>query len=133
MRKMVKKTAMMMSVISGAYNNTSTSVYIARFQGNIAELLVSSMSNLEIVKKYNPPLPKELSLSNRLTPAQRRERARLRALQYVPRSQLKDAVVLNAVFGNNQVLAGTDIRIENGESMVVIGGSGTGKRKNDFR
>ena len=39
----------MMSVISSAYGNTSSSVYIARFQGNIAELLVSSMSNFEIV------------------------------------------------------------------------------------
>ena len=39
----------MMSVISSAYANASTSLYIARFQGNIAELLVSSMSNFEIV------------------------------------------------------------------------------------
>lgn len=39
----------MMSVISSAYANTSSSLYIARFQGNIQELLVSSMSNFEIV------------------------------------------------------------------------------------
>ncbi|MDA0322432.1 MAG: ABC transporter permease [Verrucomicrobia bacterium] len=39
----------MMSVIGGSYANTSTSMYISRFQGHIAELLVSSMSNLEIV------------------------------------------------------------------------------------
>ena len=36
-------------------------------------------------------------------------------------------VNLHKAFGDKQVLAGTDIRIEKGESMVVIGGSGTGK------
>ena len=39
----------MMSVITSAYANTSSSLYIARFQGHIQELLVSSMSTLEIV------------------------------------------------------------------------------------
>ncbi len=39
----------MMGVISSAYANTSSSLYIARFQGNIQELLVSSLSSLEIV------------------------------------------------------------------------------------
>lgn len=39
----------MMNIISSAYGNTSSSLYIARFQGNIQELLVSSMSNTEIV------------------------------------------------------------------------------------
>jgi ABC-2 type transport system permease protein len=39
----------MMSVISASYQNTSTSLYIARFQCNIDELLVSSMSSFEIV------------------------------------------------------------------------------------
>jgi len=39
----------MMSVINSAYSNTSSSFYIARFQGSIQELLVSSMSNFEIV------------------------------------------------------------------------------------
>ena len=39
----------MMSVISSAYANTSSSLYISRFQGHIQELLVSSMSALEIV------------------------------------------------------------------------------------
>ena len=36
-------------------------------------------------------------------------------------------VNLHKAFGNKQVLTGTDIRIEKGESMVVIGGSGSGK------
>ena len=39
----------MMSVISSSYANTSSSLYIQRFQGSIQELLVSSMSSLEIV------------------------------------------------------------------------------------
>ncbi len=39
----------MMSVIGGAYQNTSSSLYISRFHGNIQELLVSSMSSFEIV------------------------------------------------------------------------------------
>ena len=36
-------------------------------------------------------------------------------------------VNLHKAFGGKQVLTGTDIRIEKGESMVVIGGSGSGK------
>ncbi|MEM7391935.1 MAG: ABC transporter permease [Verrucomicrobiota bacterium] len=39
----------MMSVISASYANTSSSLYIARFQGHIQELLVSSLSTFEIV------------------------------------------------------------------------------------
>jgi len=39
----------MMSVITSAYSNSSSSLYISRFQGNIQELLVSSLSSLEIV------------------------------------------------------------------------------------
>lgn len=39
----------MMSVISSAYANTSSSLYIQRFQGSIQELLVSSLSSLEVV------------------------------------------------------------------------------------
>lgn len=38
-----------------------------------------------------------------------------------------ETINLHKAFGPKQVLAGTDIRIEDGESMVVIGGSGTGK------
>ena len=39
----------MMGVISSAYSNTSSSLYTAKFHGSIQELLVSSMSNFEIV------------------------------------------------------------------------------------
>ena len=34
---------------------------------------------------------------------------------------------LHKSFGQNHVLAGVDLSIERGESMVIIGGSGTGK------
>jgi len=34
---------------------------------------------------------------------------------------------LHKSFGNNHVLRGTTLQIKHGESMVVIGGSGTGK------
>ncbi len=39
----------MMSVISSSYGNTSSSLFSARFQGFIQELLVSSMSTFEVV------------------------------------------------------------------------------------
>ncbi|MCP4784824.1 MAG: DUF1800 domain-containing protein [Fuerstiella sp.] len=61
------------------------------------------MTNQEIVQKYNPGVPPELSLANRLTREQRRERAEILRARWVPRDQLKDAVVLAAVLGNNQV------------------------------
>ncbi len=69
----------------------------------LAKLDTLEMTTQEIVKKYNPPIPKELRLLNRLTAEQRRERARLMALREVPRKQLKDAVLLTAISGNNQL------------------------------
>ncbi len=39
----------MMSIITNSYANASTSLYIAKFQGNIQELLVSPLSYLELV------------------------------------------------------------------------------------
>jgi len=38
-----------------------------------------------------------------------------------------EAVNLHKAFGDKQVLQGFDLKIEKGESMVIIGGSGTGK------
>lgn len=38
-----------------------------------------------------------------------------------------EIIDLHKSFGKNHVLRGTNLRIEKGESMVVIGGSGTGK------
>lgn len=40
---------LMMNVIGSAFANTSSSIYISRFQNNIQELLVSPLSYLEIV------------------------------------------------------------------------------------
>jgi ABC-2 type transport system permease protein len=40
---------LMMNVISSSFANTSSSIYIGRFQNNIQELLVSPLSYLEIV------------------------------------------------------------------------------------
>ena len=42
----------MMTIINSSYSNTSSSLYIARFQGSIQELLVSSMSNFETVLAF---------------------------------------------------------------------------------
>jgi uncharacterized protein (DUF1800 family) len=72
-------------------------------QARLSPLDTLPMTTQEIVQKYNPPIPKELSLSARLTADQRRERARLEALQEVPRQQLKDYVLYSAVYGNNQL------------------------------
>lgn len=38
-----------------------------------------------------------------------------------------EIIGLHKSFGSNHVLRGTDLRVEKGESMVVIGGSGSGK------
>src|SRR3989344_2219528 len=40
---------LMMGVIMSAYSNTSFSLYIAKFQGNVQELMVSPMSYWEII------------------------------------------------------------------------------------
>ena len=38
-----------------------------------------------------------------------------------------EVVNLHKSFGNNHVLRGVNLEVRNGESMVVIGGSGVGK------
>jgi len=38
-----------------------------------------------------------------------------------------EIINLYKAFGNKQVLSGIDLFVEKGESMVVIGGSGSGK------
>ncbi|MFQ5842796.1 MAG: peptide ABC transporter ATP-binding protein, partial [Thermodesulfobacteriota bacterium] len=38
-----------------------------------------------------------------------------------------EVVDLQKSFGNNNVLRGVNLEVRNGESMVVIGGSGVGK------
>ena len=54
----------------------------------------------ELVQKYRPKLA---SLQQKLTPEQLRERSRLHAMQKIPRNELKDAVLLRSVYGNNQL------------------------------
>lgn len=71
--------------------------------GLLKELDTLEMTTQEIVQKYNPPIPKELQLLNRLTAEQRRERARLMQMREIPRQQLKDAVLLTSVYSNNQL------------------------------
>ncbi|MCH9654834.1 MAG: DUF1800 domain-containing protein [Planctomycetes bacterium] len=72
-------------------------------QAHLAKLDTLTMSNQELVQKYNPIIPKELSLANRLTPEQRRKRGELLRTRYIPRQQLKDAVLLIAIYSNNQL------------------------------
>ncbi|HIF01220.1 MAG TPA: DUF1800 domain-containing protein [Fuerstia sp.] len=69
----------------------------------LAKLDTLTMTNQEIVQKYNPGVPPELSLAKRLTPEQRRKRSEILRARYVPRDQLKEAVVLASVLGSNQV------------------------------
>ena len=72
-------------------------------QAHLAKLNTLTMSNQELVQNYHPIIPKELSLANRLTPEQRRKRAELLRNRYIPRQQLKDAVLLIAIFSDNQL------------------------------
>ena len=84
-------------------NYRATPRTLASYWWHLQELDTLTMSNLEIVEEYNPPIPPELSLANRLTPQQRRERARLMSRRYIPRGQLKDAVLLQAMLSDNQM------------------------------
>ena len=73
-----------------------------KLQAHLSKLETLTMTNQEIVQKFGI-IPKELSLANRLTTAQRRRRAELLRNRYIPRQQLKDAVLFLAVYGNNQL------------------------------
>ena len=72
-------------------------------QSQLDALESLTLTNQEIVRKYNPPIPPELRNLARLTPEQRRERARLMALREVPRQELRDAVLLLAIDSPNRV------------------------------
>ena len=61
------------------------------------------MTTKEILVKYNPPIPPELSLSNRLTRAQIKQRRDLMRMNDIPKEQLKDIVLLMGVYSPNQV------------------------------
>ncbi len=73
-----------------------------KLQAHLSKLETLTMTNQEIVQKFGI-IPKDLSLANRLTTEQRRRRAELLRRRYIPRQQLKDAVLFLAVYGNNQV------------------------------
>lgn len=66
----------------------------------LSALETLELTNQEIVSQYNPPLP---SLQTKLSPEELRRRRELSQMRDVPRNQLKDAVLLRAVLGSNQV------------------------------
>lgn len=72
-------------------------------QAQLDALESLTLTNQEIVTKYNPPIPPELRNISRLTPEQRKERARLMGLKEIPRRELKDAVLLLAIDSPNRV------------------------------
>ncbi len=72
-------------------------------QSQLDALESLTLTNQQILVKYNPPIPPELSNLARLTPEQRRERARLMAMKEIPRQELRDAVLLLAVSSPNRV------------------------------
>ena len=62
-----------------------------------------TMSNREIYDEYRPVYPKELSLKNKLTPEQRRERSEIQSRRHIPFHQLRDHVLFSAVEGKHQL------------------------------
>ncbi len=69
-------------------------------RAHLGKLKSLRLSSQEVVTQYNLQLPR---LKDRQTPEERKERARLQRLRNVPRNELKDAVLLMAVYGNNQL------------------------------
>jgi uncharacterized protein (DUF1800 family) len=67
---------------------------------HLAKLESLDLSNQEVLKNYNLRGP---SLSNRLTPEERKEFERVQRMREVPRLQLRDAVLLRAVYSRNQL------------------------------
>ena len=72
------------------------------FQARLDAMESLKMTNAELVEEYRPVYPPELSLKNKLTLEQRRERSAIQRRRYIPRDQLKDYVLLSAAFGNHQ-------------------------------
>ncbi len=67
----------------------------------LAKLESLEMTNQQILSTYRL---KVASLSKKLTPKELQERAKRSRMRYVPRKQLKDAVLLRAVLSPHQVL-----------------------------
>jgi len=70
----------------------------ALLRDHLAKLKSLPLSSQEIVGEYNRRLP-----NKDRSPEALRERAKLRRLRDVPRNELKDAVLLLAVYGDNQL------------------------------
>ncbi len=69
-------------------------------KARLAKIPSLTMSNQEIVQKYRVPVP---PLLRNPTPEQRKARAEARATHEVPKNDLKDTVLLLAVYGENQL------------------------------
>ena len=69
----------------------------------VRKLNTLGMTNRELVDDYQPVFPKELSLQNKLTSEQLKERSRLLNLRHVPKDHLKDFVLFAAIEGNHQL------------------------------
>lgn len=69
-------------------------------QNRLAKIPSLTMSNQEIVKTYNVPVP---PLRRGASPEEQKRRAEARAMQEVPKNDLKDTVLLTSVYSNNQL------------------------------
>ncbi|HJN10556.1 MAG TPA: DUF1800 domain-containing protein [Pirellulaceae bacterium] len=69
-------------------------------QDRLAKIESLTMSNQEIVQTYRVPIP---PLRRNATPEERKRRAEARAKHEVPKNDLKDTVLLTAVYSKNQL------------------------------
>ncbi len=68
-------------------------------QERLSKLGSLPLSNQEMIQEYRKPIP---PLKKNATPTEKKLRAELRALQEVPKDQLKDTVVYTATYSKNQ-------------------------------
>lgn len=69
-------------------------------QSRLAKIPSLTMSNQEIVEKYRVPIP---PLRRNATPEEKKRRAEARATHDIPKNDLKDTVLLTAVYSKNQL------------------------------
>jgi len=69
-------------------------------QERLANIKSLNMTNQEIVQTYRVPIP---PLRRNATPAEKKRRAEARAKQEIPKNELKDTVLLTAVYSKNQL------------------------------
>ena len=69
-------------------------------ESRLAKIPSLTMSNQEIVKTYRVPIP---PLRRDASPEEQKRRAEARAMQEVPKDDLKDTVLLTAVYSKNQL------------------------------